>query len=219
MKKKKTSIKSKNVKFCKYCGTEIRANAKICPNCKKKQNSGVLKWVIVTFVFLGIIGALFGEDDSEKESKDTNDTKKIAESNIEKNKSVDKEANSEEPEEDRVLETESSDTEQNIEEGNFYPRETDEIITITDYVTFWQNYSNTDMNRWYRITGRISNIGGNSFTIKDGLPDNFTAMISCYFNEDEDLSSYRDGDTITFVGFSGNKIWDSLMIEHCFLEK
>ncbi len=215
MEKKKTTpnSKSKKVKFCKHCGTEMKLSTKICPNCKKKQGIGVVKWAVIAFFALGIIGAFLDQDDESKEnaSSSLNDTQNESDSDLLENRYSESKNTLEEN-----LQTNEAILE---DEEKFYPRESDEIITITDTVSFWQNYSNTDMNRWYRITGRISDIGGNSFTIKDGLPDNFTAMIVCYFNDDEDLSAYRDGDTITFVGFSGNKLWDSLMIEHCFLEK
>lgn len=46
-------------KLCKHCKTEIPAAAKVCPNCKKKQG-GILKWVIIGVVAIGIIGAAAG---------------------------------------------------------------------------------------------------------------------------------------------------------------
>lgn len=114
---------------------------------------------------------------------------------------------------ENMAESESENAEDNI----IAPRESDEIFTLENNVEFWENYSNDDMNRWYKITGRISSINGDIIELRDGLPDNFTAMIVCYFNEGEDLSQFREGDTITFIGFSGNKLWDSLMMEHCFI--
>lgn len=51
-------------KLCKYCKTEIPAGAKICPNCKKKQG-GVLKWIIIAFVAICIIGVASGGNDNK----------------------------------------------------------------------------------------------------------------------------------------------------------
>lgn len=44
-------------KICKHCKTEIAKNAKVCPNCNKKQ-SGMLKWVIIAVIIIGIGGAI-----------------------------------------------------------------------------------------------------------------------------------------------------------------
>lgn len=173
----------------------------------KKDFTKRTRIIITTLFAILVLISPYMQDNKDKERNEKEDYSEqtLEDQKLKEDKNISDEA-------------EIENIESNVVEENFYPRESDEIITITDYVSFWQNYSNEDMNRWYRITGRISNIGENSFTIKDGLPDNFTAMISCYFNEDVDLSAYRDGDTITFVGFSGNKLWDALMIEHCFLE-
>lgn len=59
--------KSGGTKLCKHCKTEIPADAKVCPNCRKRQ-SGVVKWVIIVIVALVIIAALAsgGEEDGVK---------------------------------------------------------------------------------------------------------------------------------------------------------
>lgn len=59
-------------KVCKHCKTEIPYGAKVCPQCRKKQG-GVLKWVIIAIVVIGIIGAAAGGGDEEpKEASNTN---------------------------------------------------------------------------------------------------------------------------------------------------
>lgn len=60
-------------KICKYCKSEIAADAKICPNCRKKQG-GKLKWIIIALVILCLIGAAGGGGDKSPkkiESKET----------------------------------------------------------------------------------------------------------------------------------------------------
>lgn len=59
-------------KLCKYCRTEIPWEAKICPNCKKKQG-GKVKWVIIGIVAIAIIGSVAGGND-DNDSKPVNST-------------------------------------------------------------------------------------------------------------------------------------------------
>ena len=59
-------------KICKHCQTEIPYKAKVCPQCRKKQG-GALKWVIIAFVVICIIGAAAGgKDDKPKKVGDAN---------------------------------------------------------------------------------------------------------------------------------------------------
>lgn len=58
----------KKTKICKYCKSEIPADAKICPHCRKKQKGGKLKWIIIAVIVIIIIAAAAGSggDDSPK---------------------------------------------------------------------------------------------------------------------------------------------------------
>ena len=55
-------------KICKHCKTEIPYGAKICPQCQKKQG-GVLKWVIIVFIAICIIGAVGSKNNDNEPSK------------------------------------------------------------------------------------------------------------------------------------------------------
>ena len=59
-------------KICKHCATEIPYNAKVCPNCRKKQKKGCLLPVLLTVVILvalfAILGKVFGNSDSSASS-------------------------------------------------------------------------------------------------------------------------------------------------------
>lgn len=84
-------------KVCKHCKTEIPYDARVCPQCRKNQKAGIVKWVVITFLVLGIIGSAFG-DDGDKEltesgSKDAK-TERVA------NKDDSDESNSSEKESD-----------------------------------------------------------------------------------------------------------------------
>ena len=55
-------------KQCKYCQTEIPKKAKVCPNCRKKQN-GIVKWVVLAVVVLAVIGAAVGGKGDDEPQK------------------------------------------------------------------------------------------------------------------------------------------------------
>lgn len=55
-------------KICKHCKTEIPYGAKVCPQCRKKQG-GKMKWIIIAFAVLCVIGALAGGGDDSKPKK------------------------------------------------------------------------------------------------------------------------------------------------------
>ena len=58
-------MSTEKTKKCKYCKTEIPADAKVCPQCRKKLKGGKLKWVILIIIIGAIIGAVAGESDSK----------------------------------------------------------------------------------------------------------------------------------------------------------
>lgn len=61
-------------KICKHCKTEIPADAKVCPQCRKKQGMGVLPKVFIVIVVLGLIGAIFGNGEDSDNTNDANVT-------------------------------------------------------------------------------------------------------------------------------------------------
>lgn len=58
------------MKKCKYCKSEIDAKAKVCPHCKKKQGPKIVKWLIIGFIIIGIIGVAISNKEDEKFKKD-----------------------------------------------------------------------------------------------------------------------------------------------------
>lgn len=52
------------LKQCKECGGQVSDKAPLCPSCGAKQpkKTGVLTWILVVFVVLFIIGAVFNDD-------------------------------------------------------------------------------------------------------------------------------------------------------------
>lgn len=68
MKKEKPTTK-----ICKYCKTEIPYDAKVCPQCRKKQGGGcfpVLAGIIVLFLIVGLFGG--GDDGAPSDSNPQN---------------------------------------------------------------------------------------------------------------------------------------------------
>ena len=65
MKKEKPTTK-----LCKHCKTEIPYDAKVCPNCRKKQKGGKLKWILIIAVVAVIALLIYGSGNSYKLSED-----------------------------------------------------------------------------------------------------------------------------------------------------
>ena len=51
-------------KLCKHCKTPIPKDAKVCPNCRKKQG-GVGKWIIIGVIVVILLAALLGGGDDK----------------------------------------------------------------------------------------------------------------------------------------------------------
>lgn len=54
-------------KLCKHCKSEIAKDAKVCPNCRKKQG-GKAKWIIVGVIIVLIVGIVNIPNDDSKPS-------------------------------------------------------------------------------------------------------------------------------------------------------
>lgn len=57
-----------DTKKCKHCQSDIPYGAKVCPNCRKKQKGGILKWILIVILVLVVIGVAAGGGD-DKPSK------------------------------------------------------------------------------------------------------------------------------------------------------
>lgn len=68
-------------KTCKHCKTEISYDAKVCPNCGKKQGGGCLIPIIIIIVIIALFGALGsgGDETSKNEKASVETTKETAE--------------------------------------------------------------------------------------------------------------------------------------------
>lgn len=68
-------MKKDGTKLCKYCKSEIPADAKVCPNCRKKQGMKLWQIILAVVVVIGIIGVVAGGGSDEATSK-TSSSKK-----------------------------------------------------------------------------------------------------------------------------------------------
>lgn len=70
--KTKANSKTKKMKFCKYCGAEMKANAKKCPKCKKKQSGGAKFILIIIIILLIAVIAILSLGTGTNEKKPGN---------------------------------------------------------------------------------------------------------------------------------------------------
>lgn len=90
---------SEETKKCKYCKTEIPKDAKVCPNCRKKQ-SGIGKWIIIAIVIIVIIGAVAGGgDDKDKNPQKVENPKETSQIDTKETDNSETEAETEQTEE------------------------------------------------------------------------------------------------------------------------
>ena len=59
-------------KICKHCKTEIAYDAKVCPQCRKKQGGGLVKKVLIALGVIVVIAVVFGGGDDENKPSDSN---------------------------------------------------------------------------------------------------------------------------------------------------
>ena len=58
-KKREVIMDSQETKVCKYCGSEIPKNAKVCPHCRKKQSHKVRNTILIILGILVLLVLLF----------------------------------------------------------------------------------------------------------------------------------------------------------------
>lgn len=59
-------------KICKHCKTEIAYDAKVCPQCRKKQGGGIVKKILIALGVIVIISIVFGGGEDENKPSDSN---------------------------------------------------------------------------------------------------------------------------------------------------
>lgn len=168
-------------KLCKYCKSEIPADAKICPNCRKKQGkSGCLIAVIAVVVILVLVGIASGGGSDDKTSSSSSQGSTTAQSSSSA--------------------TSSASSEETV---TYTAYTVDEMMD--DLNTNAMNASDKYKNQYIEITGKLQSIDSDGKYISV-LPENeeFAIIgVSCYIKSDEQkdvIKTKTMGDTITLRG-------------------
>ena len=74
-----------STKICKHCKTEMPYDAKVCPNCRKKQGLGIIPKALIVIISIGVIGSIFGgsETSDTKSKKEPSDKVETVSESIE----------------------------------------------------------------------------------------------------------------------------------------
>ena len=156
--------KKNGTKLCKHCKTEIPADAKVCPNCRKKQG-GIIKWIVIGIVVIAVIGSLGGGGE-EKASTDKKDDSASIEST-----SAAKEDSS----------GEKAEVQEQIE---YTPCTVNDMIN--DLENNAMNASDKYKGQYIEVTGKLSNIDSSGKYISLYPDDDFAIIgVQCYIKNDE----------------------------------
>ncbi len=170
-------------KICKYCKTEIPKDAKVCPNCRKKQK-GKLGIVIAVVVILLVIGVVAGGGDNSSSSSST-DTATESSSNNDSTATKEEADVQAEPE---------------IEYISTTKQELSEALKANALKA-----SDTYKGKYLEVTGHLSNVDSNGkyINIDAGEGDYSFVMVQCYIKNDDQKAAIMDlnnGDAVTIKG-------------------
>lgn len=191
-----SKVKS-TTKLCKYCKTEIPADAKICPNCRKKQ-SGKTKWIIGAIVILGLLGAAAGGGSDDSTESVVTETSAEAETTV------------------------SETTAQETTAIEYIEISPDELLTAYE-----ENEVKGDeiyKDKMMRLTGIVGDIGKDILdevyvTFETSNPYSITS-VQCYFDDDSEIQKVMElkpGDTLTVSGRCDGK-FANVFIKECHIE-
>lgn len=170
-------MSTEKTKKCKYCKTEIPADAKVCPQCRKKLKGGKLKWVVLIILVGAIIGAVAGESDSES------------------GKSTATATSSEKKEADTKQKEEAAPIEYTAVSVN---------DMMSDLDSNAMGASDKYKGQYLEITGRLGNIDSSGKYISLYSDDEYAIIgVQCQIKNDDQRSkvaSMTKGDTVTLKG-------------------
>lgn len=185
-------------KLCKHCKTEIPKDAKICPNCRKKQSSKLIP-IIIAVVVVVVIGAIAGGSGS-----DENDSYVPVTGNNEVEQNG---------EEQTPVEVTSKTTVDYV---------FDDVMSLIE--EYKENEVAADAkykDKIVQFTGTVNSIGKDILddvyvTVGDGTEITWD-YAQCYFKKQEQIdkvTSLHEGDTVTVIGKVGSYSL-SLTVKKC----
>lgn len=68
-------MKKDGTKLCKHCKSEMPADAKVCPNCRKKQGMKAWQIILIVIAAIAIIGGIAGSGSDEPTSNGSEGSK------------------------------------------------------------------------------------------------------------------------------------------------
>lgn len=188
--------KKTQTKLCKHCKTEIPKEAKVCPNCRKKQG-GKLKWIIIAVLVIGVCGAAAGGGDEagrESSSKDVEDT--IAKETVTTKEEKDK------PKEEVTEEDTQKEEVPEEKQVEYIAISADELSSALDSnaMKAQEEYKGKDL----AITGKLGTVDSAGSYIAIETNDNWDfTNIQCYLQSEEQKQIIKEmtkGDAITIKG-------------------
>lgn len=165
-------------KLCKYCKTEIPKDAKICPNCRKKQK-GKLGIIIAVVVVILIIAAAAGSG-GDKELKEAAKTESTAKTDS------------------------KSSTEETAEPEIEYIAVSKQELTDALQANALKA-ADTYKGKYLEVSGYLSNIDsdGAYIDIDSGDGDYSFVYVQCYVKNDDQkaiIMELNKGDALTIKG-------------------
>ena len=166
---------SEETKKCKHCQMDIPKKARVCPNCRKKQG-GKLKYIIIGFAAIMIIGAVaMNSGESSNNSDNGNGVSNSNEVSSEKKK-------------------------EKIEYTSYKAKELEDDLSSNALKA-----TNKYKDKYIEVTGYLSNIdsSGNYIDIEGGSDDFSLSSIQCYIKNDDQqkvIMEMKIGDKIVVKG-------------------
>ncbi|MBQ7147871.1 MAG: hypothetical protein IJR96_03870 [Pseudobutyrivibrio sp.] len=167
-------------KICKYCKTDIPKDAKICPNCRKKQKGklGIIIAVVIVLLLIGCVAGS-GSDSSKSDTASTSSTTSTGNS------------------------ASSSDVAETEEEIEYIQVSKEELSDALQGNAL--KASDTYKDKYLEISGYLDVIdsSGKYISINSGDDDFSFLSVQCYIKNDDQKATIMDmsrGDALIIKG-------------------